>query len=202
MLYNLVSEIIKYCPDICSKEMFCYDKINYFLDLTKNKGTKNEYELNDVTILLNNLETSHKQKCKEQSMDFDQTPNILFLISNVGMKLRLSKPIDFMGKKKLRCKAVITSTGSYFSSNDLWYQVGNEAITSLQDDAVSNVLMVSFEADSEDFYTNEESLIYKGKEHQRISNLGDRHIKPKKEVKIIVIKRRKKEEITAIETNE
>ena len=37
--------------------------------------------------------------------------------------------------------------------------------------------MVSYEADSEDFYTNENCIIYKGDEHQRISKLGDRHKK-------------------------
>ena len=79
--------------------------------------------------------------------------------------------------KSLRCKAVITSTSSYFCSNDLWYQVGNETITSLHDDAISDVFMVSYEADSEDFYTTENCIIYKGDEHQRISKLGDRHKK-------------------------
>ena len=109
-------------------------------------------------------------------LNLAQTPNILFLSSNTGMRLRLSKPINFMGKS-LRCKAVITSTSSYFCSNDLWYQVGNETITSLHDDAISDVFMVSYEADSEDFYTTENCIIYKGDEHQRISKLGDRHKK-------------------------
>ena len=122
--------------------------------------------------------TSHKQNCQGNIMDLNlaQTPNILFLSSNTGMRLRLSKPINFMGKS-LRCKAVITSTSSYFCSNDLWYQVGNETITSLHDDAISDVFMVSYEADSEDFYTTENCIIYKGDEHQRISKLGDRHKK-------------------------
>ena len=98
--------------------------------------------------LVSEIESSHKKKCKEQIKDFDQIPNILFRSSNVGMKLRLSKPIDFLEKKSLRCKAVITSTNSYFRFNDQWYQVDevNEINTSLQDvDVLSDVRMASFE---------------------------------------------------------
>ena len=151
------------CTD-CSKEIFGNDEFNYFLDLTKNKSTQKHYKQNEnLTILLKNLEThistSHKRNCNETSRDLnlDQNPNILFLKSDIEMKVSLSEAIDFMGYKSLECKAVITTTDSYFRFNDQWYQVDevNEINTSLQDvDVLSDVRMVSYEADSEDLGTH------------------------------------------------
>ena len=90
------------CTD-CSKEIFGNDEFNYFLDLTKNKSTQKHYKQNEnLTILLKNLEThistSHKRNCNETSRDLnlDQNPNILFLKSDIGMKVSLSEAIDFM----------------------------------------------------------------------------------------------------------
>ena len=139
------------CTD-CSKEMFCDNENKYFLDLTKNKSTKNRYKQNeDVNILLDNLQTyiytSHENKCNgtSRNLNLNQHKNILFLNSDIGMKLRLSKAINFMGKKSLKCKAVITSTNSYFRFNDQWYQVGNETNTILENlDVLSDVRMVSY----------------------------------------------------------
>ena len=153
------------CTD-CSKEIFGNDEFNYFLDLTKNKSTQKHYKQNEnLTILLKNLEThistSHKRNCNETSRDLnlDQNPNILFLKSDIGMKVSLSEAIDFMGYKSLECKAVITTTDSYFRFNDQWYQVGNETNTILENlDVLSDVRMVSYKAI--DDYTWAEEYLY------------------------------------------
>ena len=182
MLSNLITEISKSYPDVsdtiltnlhcteCSEEIVPGARNNSFVDLKTHK--QNE----DLTILVNKLEmdvrTSHRENCDGEILDLNQ--NILFISSDTGMRLRLSKPINFFGKS-LRCKAVITETGQYFSSYDLWYQVCNETITNLQDEIVSDVLMVTFEADSEIFYSNEESIIYQGLDYQKIIQIGDRH---------------------------
>ena len=132
----------------------------------------------DLTILLNkfegNLLTSHKQTCAGQNLSLHQNSNILLLSCGTGMRLRVSKPIKFLGKS-LRCKAVITAAGSYFSSDDLWYQVCNETINHFHEESLSDVLMVAFEENSEDFYTKKENIIYQGAEYQKIIQLGDRH---------------------------
>ena len=171
MLSNLFTKMSKSCPDVsnkiitnlactdCSEETFGGAGNNLFVDLKTHKPNE------DLAILVNKLEEK----------DFNQNSNIFFLSSNIGMKLRLSKPIKFHGKS-LRCRAIISETGYYFSSNGMWYQVGNETITSFHDEVVSNVLMVSYEADVNIYYTNEESIIYEGAEYIKISQLGDRHL--------------------------
>ena len=203
MLYDLLTKIIEYCPDVsqkiitnlactdCSKEMFGDNEINYFWDLTKNNSTQKHYKQNeDVNILLDNLQTyiytSHENKCNgtSRNLNLNPNPNILFLNSDIGMKLRLSEAINFMGKKSLKCKAVITSTNSYFRFNDQWYQVGNETNTILEDvDVLSDVRMVSYEADTRDFYKSESQLVYQGAQYEKIRNLGDRHKQNKKNIR-------------------
>ena len=136
MLSNLLTRITKDCP--VTKELIT--------KLACNPHRPNE----DLTNILNNLEVG-------MDLNLDLTPNSLFLSSDIGMKLNPSNPIDFMGKKSLKCKAVITSTDSYFCFNDQWCQVDevNEINTSLQDvDVFSNVRMASYEADSEDLGTH------------------------------------------------
>merc|ERR1712141_987913 len=67
-------------------------------------------------------------------------------------------------------------TDSYFRFNDQWYQVGNETNTILENlDVLSDVRMVSYEADTREFYTTPSELVYKGAEYEKIRNLGDRH---------------------------
>ena len=101
------------------------------------------------------------------------------------MKVRLSEAINFMGNKSLKCKAVITTTDSYFRFNDQWYQVGNETNTILEDvDVLSDVRMVSYEADTRDFYKSESQLVYQGAQYEKIRNLGDRHKQNKKNINI------------------
>ena len=101
MLYDLLTKIIEYCPDVsqkiitnlactdCSKEMFGDNEINYFWDLTKNNSTQKRYKQNeDVNILLDNLQTyiytSHENKCNgtSRNLNLNQHKNILFLNSN------------------------------------------------------------------------------------------------------------------------
>ena len=190
MLSNIVSEISKFCPDVsnriitnlpctdCSKKAFGEAETDCFVNLETHKLNE------DLTILLNkfeeNLLTSHKQTCAGQNLSLHQNSNILLLSGGTGMRLRLSKPIKFLGKS-FRCKAVITTTGSYFSSDDLWYQVCDETINHFHGESLSDVIMVAFEENSEDFYKNEDSIIYQGADYQKIIQIGDRHkVTPKR----------------------
>ena len=159
------------CTD-CSEKLFGGDGGNCLIDLK----TNNQNE--DLSVLVNkqetNLQNYHRKSCKTDRLQSRQDFTVLFLSCDTGMKLRLTKTFNFFGKN-VRCKAAVSATCYYFSSNGMWYQVSNKTIKEFPEDNVSDVLLVSLEADSANLCIDEETIIYKNDEYQRISNIRDRH---------------------------
>ena len=186
LLSDLIRDVSRSCPSVsaefttslscndCSEKLFGRDGDNCFIDLKSHKLNE------DLSILVNQCEmdqlTAH-QNCNAEILHLPDDSSVLFLRSDIGLKLRLTKPVKFFGKS-LRCVAVITATTQYFSSHGVWYEVYNNVIIEVSKDEVDvleNVLLVSLETVSEDDSTDQETLTYSGSDYQRIIKLGDRH---------------------------
>ena len=186
LLSDLIRDVSRSCPSVsaefttslscndCSEKLFGRDGDNCFLDLKSHKLNE------DLSILVNQCEmdqlTAH-QNCNAEILHLPDDSSVLFLRSDTGLKLRLTKPVKFF-EKSLRCVAVITATTQYFSSHGVWFEVYNNVIIEVSKDEVDvleNVLLVSLETVSEDDFTDQETLTYSGNDYQKIIQLGDRH---------------------------